>query len=933
MFFRKQLFSLSLLLTAWSGVVRGQSTSLSPLPQEITWGDEAFLNSVSYNIVGAESADPDAVAQLRKALSTSTTGSVNITIGEVDDAVATPFVDLVPTQSEGYYLKVSPTEVIIIGRDEAGTFYGVKTFLQMAQSPKVMQCEVKDFPNVSPRGVVEGYYGNPWSQTDRIRQFEFYGDNKLNTYIYGPKDDPYHKQFWRENYPTEQANKLKELVEAAKHNKVRFVWAIHPGSSIKWTDADGDGVVDDFKNCLRKLLAMYDLGIREFAVFFDDISGEGTNPVNQAKMMNYLTEQLHAIHPDVKPLIICPTQYNRGWASGNYLTTLGTQMNKEVNIMWTGNSVVDMINYGDMEWINQQISRKAYIWLNYPVTDYCVDHLLMGPTYGNDLNIAPMLSGFTANPMEYAEASKVSLFSIADYTWNMARYDAQRSWQNALTYLWPSQRKAFKVFCENNIDLGNTGHGLRRAGESPAFAPIIQEYKRTGQWTPDLLSRFELQLDSLVWAANTLLADQSQPEMLAELTPWLKVMRLVAQRGKAVVAMQRLLQAQTLNSEEFIRQYQLYGEYWKEQKSIISRGFEGSIKSPNPVVANEVLAPFIALLKGQSETEYRRRSTYRLDLLPQLVLPEGKYYIKFQGKYLTNRMGSSYPTWESTLDNINPARQEWNVTLDAETGRYKIVSAQDSKYINELGNFGTNEYLSVWNSYYISRYQDKFAIRNAGSGGVNYWVPNSTRINAAQGGASVWSYDLYQFEFVPIGSELSPSVFQLNTPYYISNNGLYLTASDAKMQPLTFKDMGSVTDSRKQQWVFTLDANTKRIKMINVYNRWYVNERGVFGENAYYSSWNSYGITECGNAINIQNAGDGGTDLWTVGGNGVLTTGKVEWNSSFVFTITPVTSTAVHSLQVSPTSDVVYYAIDGVASNHPVSGINIVGNKKVLLKR
>ena len=44
----------------------------------------------------------------------------------------------------------------------------------------------------------------------------------------------------------------------------------------------------------------------------------------------------------------------------------------------TGNSVVDMINVGDMEWINPKIGRKAFIWLNYPVTDYCINHLLMG---------------------------------------------------------------------------------------------------------------------------------------------------------------------------------------------------------------------------------------------------------------------------------------------------------------------------------------------------------------------------------------------------------------------------------------------------------------------------------------------------------------------------------------------------------------------------
>ena len=73
--------------------------------------------------------------------------------------------------------------------------------------------------------------------------------------------------------------------------------------------------------------------------------------------------------------------------------------------MWTGNSVVDMIDVADMEWINPQIGRKAFIWLNYPVTDYCINHLLMGPFTGNEPEATAMVSGFTANPMEYAHAS------------------------------------------------------------------------------------------------------------------------------------------------------------------------------------------------------------------------------------------------------------------------------------------------------------------------------------------------------------------------------------------------------------------------------------------------------------------------------------------------------------------------------------------------
>lgn len=51
------------------------------------------------------------------------------------------------------------------------------------------------------RGVVEGFYGQPLSNQERAEQFSFYQQKGLNSYIYAPKDDPYHRSRWREPYP------------------------------------------------------------------------------------------------------------------------------------------------------------------------------------------------------------------------------------------------------------------------------------------------------------------------------------------------------------------------------------------------------------------------------------------------------------------------------------------------------------------------------------------------------------------------------------------------------------------------------------------------------------------------------------------------------------------------------------------------------------
>ena len=348
------------ILVSWMAAlsfVAATAQSISPLPQRVVWGDKAFDQPENIVIKGADDADAVAVALLRSNFAEGKKG-IKVVLGERGDKAVKAYEAQIPNKVEGYYLSVGKNQVVIAGNDEAGTYYGVQTFLQMAAQAEVMKAEVQDWPDVLERGVVEGFYGNPWSHTDRLRQFDFYGKNKLNVYIYGPKDDPYHRNQWREPYPEAEAQRISELAKAAAQNKVDFVWAMHPGGDIQWNEAD-------LNSSIQKLEWMYALGVRAFAIFFDDIFGaEQSKGEKQAEYMNYLNREFVQKHPDVAPLILCPTEYNKSWAGKNYLPALGRTMDKDIRIMWTGATVVDMINKSDMDWINERIQRNAYIWLN-----------------------------------------------------------------------------------------------------------------------------------------------------------------------------------------------------------------------------------------------------------------------------------------------------------------------------------------------------------------------------------------------------------------------------------------------------------------------------------------------------------------------------------------------------------------------------------------
>ena len=145
-------------------------------------------------------------------------------------------------KSNGYVLYTSDNEnekgeIIIIGADEDGVFNGVMTLKQIFEQGidgTFAQVNIADYPNIIQRGVIEGFYGYPWSFEARVDMIRDMSDFKMNTYMYAPKDDPYHRDKWRELYPEKEAKEIRELVETGKEENVDFaVIAVASGHGIR----------------------------------------------------------------------------------------------------------------------------------------------------------------------------------------------------------------------------------------------------------------------------------------------------------------------------------------------------------------------------------------------------------------------------------------------------------------------------------------------------------------------------------------------------------------------------------------------------------------------------------------------------------------------------------------------------------------------------
>lgn len=533
----KKVLSLSALALLATPIAQAQSVAeptISPIVQHTTFANhtisapEVFTLNVDKQRLGSYP-----IKNLHTWVKTTSNApkAMPLILGVKGDKTIKAFTKHIPAKEQAYYLSVSDKGVVVAGSDERGLFYGLQTLRLMLADGKLAVGEVKDYPDVTYRGVVEGFYGTPWSYEDRLSQLDFYGRNKLNVYIYGPKDDPYHSvPNWRKPYPEQEAKQIKSLVEKAHDNGVIFYWAIHPGQDIKWNEEDRD-------NLIRKFEAMYQLGVRGFAVFFDDIWGEGTKADKQAELLNYIDNHFVKTKKDVAPLIMCPTEYNKAWSKieKGYLPTLGDKLNKGIEIMWTGNSVVACIDKPDMQWINQHIKRKAYIWFNFPVSDFVRDHLLLGRTYGNSLDIAGDVSGFLSNPMEHAESSKIALYSIADYTWNMKAYNSEASWLRAMDEVFPEAPDALLTFAKHSSALGQNGHRFEReeSEELQATLKAIQAGTANTEMQQALLQECQ----DIVRSANRLLASQSQPNMIDEMKPWLQMAKLVGEYGQVIMKM------------------------------------------------------------------------------------------------------------------------------------------------------------------------------------------------------------------------------------------------------------------------------------------------------------------------------------------------------------------------------------------------------------
>ncbi|WP_203186269.1 beta-N-acetylglucosaminidase domain-containing protein [Streptomyces pratensis] len=585
-----------------------QLPSVWPRPQSVKASGQAVTLGTEVTLLADAGADPYAVESLRTLLRDAGVRTVHEALpgkgpvvrlggteaGRALRALRAP--ERADLPSGGYRLAVGraggrPT-VALDGVGEDGLFHGVQTLRQLVEGGTVAGAVVRDWPGTAVRGMAEGFYGQPWTTEERLAQLGFMGRTKQNRYLYAAGDDPYRQARWREPYPAGERADFRALAERARAEHVTLGWAVSPGQAMCMASEA------DVRALTRKIDAMWALGVRVFQLQFQNVSysewhceqdaetyGSGPEAAAraQARVASAVARHLADRHPEAEPLSVMPTEFYQDGTT-EYRTALAAALDHRVQVAWTGVGVVPRTITGrELADARTAFRRPLVTMDNYPVNDYAQDRIFLGPYTGRDPAVASGSAALLANAMEQPSASRIPLFTAADFAWNPRGYRPQESWQAAMDDLADGDSTARAAL---EALAGNSATSLLGGNESAYLRPLL-----TAFWTSRSAAR----------TSGTAAGDKAARELRAAFG----VMRQAPERLKATAG--GLLQGEVRPWTGQLARYGEAGELavdllsaqargdgaaaWKAQLALES--LREKIGSSTATVGDGVLDPFL----------------------------------------------------------------------------------------------------------------------------------------------------------------------------------------------------------------------------------------------------------------------------------------------------------------------------------------------------
>ena len=296
---------------------------------------------------------------------------------------------------------------------------------------QIIEIPSRGVPTLSTSGVVEGFYGRPWSHSERRAMLSFLGRIGLGLYIYGPKNDPLHRDEWRIPYDDEAVAKFTELLHLGRAVGVTFSFGISPGKDMVMDDPDERATL------MAKLAPFLEGGFRHFTLLLDDIEGDISVPINGAlarqhvELANWLRNELTSMAGDEVALWVVPTVYStqrqNDWPGGSEYLDVCADLDLDIVVMWTGTDTFSpTLSAADLADVTARIGRQPAIWDNEHGTDGgdgFVGKVYLAPYLNRSADLVAAVEGIVTNPMILGAANRLMLGTYAAYLRDPGGYD------------------------------------------------------------------------------------------------------------------------------------------------------------------------------------------------------------------------------------------------------------------------------------------------------------------------------------------------------------------------------------------------------------------------------------------------------------------------------------------------------------------------------
>ena len=266
----------------------------------------------------------------------------------------------------------------------------------------------------NPVGMIEGFYGNPWPHSVRLKFPEILAELGLNAYLYCPKSDPYLRRRWKEDWPIAEWNNLRAFSFECLNKKISFGIGISPYEIYT-------GYTNSEKIRLRaKIEKISELSPVFICVLFDDMQGDFKDIASiQADIAN----DIHSWFAPAK-VLLCPTYYSFdpilesvfGKKPINYEESIGELLHHDIGVLWTGNKVCsEEISCSHAKQVSKIFKRQITLWDNYSANDgkERSKYLFLKPLPGRDDMLPKYLSGHLCNAMTQSELFLITLSGLS----------------------------------------------------------------------------------------------------------------------------------------------------------------------------------------------------------------------------------------------------------------------------------------------------------------------------------------------------------------------------------------------------------------------------------------------------------------------------------------------------------------------------------------